>query len=138
MPDSNWSTVSSCEFLRCTLTGPASVFDHAGRQWWLCRRHAEIVARAVAGNFVVDTLEQTAKGDRVQVRGPGNYSGPDWDAHYRLLERPGHAIRANGAAFAVDPKAVPANVLICSCGWRGHYRMWPQHLRVASVPLALS
>lgn len=98
-------------------------------------RHAEVVDRAVVGQFIVDAVERTGKAERVLVRAPAWYSDADWNAHYRLLERPGHLIRANGAAFATHRVGVPADVLICGCGWRGHYRRWPQHLRDAPVVL---
>ena len=84
------------------------------------------------------TREQKLAGTASRSVDLATIPGPDWDALSPLLERTGHAIRANGAAFAVDPKAVPANVLICSCGWRGHYPSGRSISEFASVPLALS
>ena len=128
--------MSNCQFFACTLKGPSSVVDYEGRNWGLCVRHAVVVDRAVVGRFILDITEQTGKGERVWIRSPARYSGPDWEAHYRLLERPGHAIRANGASFASSEHVVPRDVLVCGCGWRGHFRMWPQHVRDGIAPEA--
>ena len=125
--------MTTCQIFACTLKGPSSVIDYEGRNWGLCVRHAQVVDRAVIGRFILDVTEQAGKGERVWIRSPARYSGPDWEAHYRLLEQPDHAIRANGAAFAVSAHVVPRDVLICSCSWRGHFRMWPQHVRDAST-----
>ena len=128
------SGVNNCACLGCSLKASANAADHANRVWGLCRRHAEIVVRAIAGRFLVDVVERPGKDPRVDVRQPARYSAQDWATHYRLLECAGHMIRANGAAFAEGTDPVPINVLICACGWRGHYRMWPQHLRASAGP----
>ena len=119
---------TGCEYDACEDDGRPVDVPRLGSVR-LCGRHRNFV---LAGAAAIVPIEVTpALGDRrrrLRVKRQLEWTRDDWQARYAGLEAGGHRVEAVNVWFLPRRGDVAAEGLACSCGWRGGYLMWPDHV----------